>query len=174
MKYPVKKLVRPKELAGIPNGKLPLRLLWPLRGGGKLFRPAAKRYNEMFVAAKKDGIALVPVARGYRSYDEQLRLFVDRYSDKPTGRVPKVTRKFQGKTWYLKKGMAPCATPGESPHGDGLAQDIDVRDPKVFNWLCKNAPTFGFYLQGTPTLPNGSANPEYEAWHWQWCEGVAR
>lgn len=171
MKYPVKKLVRPKELEGIPNGKLPLRVLWPIKGGGKLFKSAAKAYNEMYREAKKVGVVLVPVARGYRSYDEQLVLFVDRYSEKPTGRIPRVTRQFQGKTWYLKKGKSPSATPGTSTHGDGLAQDINVSDPKVFAWLCENAPKFDFYLQGKPTLPDGRPNPEYEAWHWQWCGG---
>lgn len=173
MKYPVKKCVVPKELAKFENGKLPLRVLWPLKGGGKLYKPAAKRYNEMYRAAKKDGVTLLPSARGYRSYVEQLGLFMDRYSDKPTGRVPKVTRTFQGKTWWLKRGKSPCATPGTSNHGYGLAQDIDLSAPNVFPWLFAWAPTYGFYLASKPVLADGSRNPEYEAWHWQWCEGSA-
>lgn len=36
--------------------------------------------------------------------------------------------------------------------------------------MCENAPRFGFYLQGAPTK-DGKPNPEYEAWHWQYCLG---
>jgi peptidoglycan hydrolase-like protein with peptidoglycan-binding domain len=36
--------------------------------------------------------------------------------------------------------------------------------------MCENAPRFGFYLQGAPTK-DGKPNPEYEAWHWQYCIG---
>ena len=37
--------------------------------------------------------------------------------------------------------------------------------------MCENAPNYGFYLQGAPTKADGKANPEYEAWHWQYCIG---
>lgn len=37
--------------------------------------------------------------------------------------------------------------------------------------MCQNAPSYGFFLQGTPKRADGSANPEYEAWHWQYCLG---
>jgi hypothetical protein len=35
--------------------------------------------------------------------------------------------------------------------------------------LSHNAPKYGYYLQGKQKLPNGKPNPEYEAWHWQFC-----
>lgn len=44
---------------------------------------------------------------------------------------------------------------------------------KAYDWMCENAPNYGFYLQGTPTRADGSSNPEYEAWHWQYCIGDA-
>lgn len=167
---PVKAVRLDAKLKRWGNGRLPETALSSLKGGGRLYTPAAKQYNAMYEAAQKDGVVLSPVATGYRSFAAQEALFFQRYSPKPTLRRPRVTRLYQGKKWYLKRGMSPSATPGTSPHGWGLAQDINVQDPKVFRWLCHNAPRFGFYLQGKQTLPNGKPNPEYEAWHWQYCD----
>jgi len=46
--------------------------------------------------------------------------------------------------------------------------DLEV-PPTTFAWLVHNAPRYGFYLQGPKYLSNGKPNPEYEAWHWQFC-----
>lgn len=149
------------------NGELPAELLKPIHAGGKLYGPAAFWFNVMFTDAKKDGVVLQSVSAGYRSLRAQTNLFLARYSTTPTGRVPQVTRRWDGKTWYLRKGASPSATPGKSTHGYGLSQDLSV-PPRTFNWLCANAPRYGFYLQG-PRTKNGKPNPEWEAWHWQFC-----
>ena len=166
LKYPSKRLVVPSALSRTPNGVLPLAVLRKCKAGGLLYKPVAKSFNEMYAKAKAEGIKLVSVG-SYRDYDKQHALFMSRYSLKDTGRVPQVTRKFDGRVWYLNKGVSPCASPGTSNHGYGLAVDLDVSNPKVYAWLDANAPAFGFYLQGKPTLPNGKKNPEFEAWHWQ-------
>lgn len=46
-----------------------------------------------------------------------------------------------------------------------------MQDAKRYKWMCENAPKYGFYLQGAPTKADGKPNPEYEAWHWQYCIG---
>lgn len=46
-----------------------------------------------------------------------------------------------------------------------------MKDAKRYAWMCENAPKYGFYLQGAPTKKDGTPNPEYEAWHWQFCLG---
>jgi LAS superfamily LD-carboxypeptidase LdcB len=171
LKYPVARLVVPERLGKVANGKLPRRLLRKTKAGGTLYVTAAKAFDEMFDAAKADGITLVLLGNGYRSYEKQYQLFMDRYSLKNGGRVPQVTRWFDGRRYFLKKGKSPSATPGFSNHGYGLAVDINVNDPKVFAWLDANAPKFGFYLQGKPTRPDGTRNPEYEGWHWQKVDG---
>jgi len=162
LKYPSKRLVVPKALSRTPNGVLPLAMLRKAKAGGLLYKPVAKSFNEMYAKAKAEGIKLVSVG-SYRDYGKQHALFMSRYSLKDTGRVPQVTRKFDGRIWYLKKGASPAASPGTSSHGYGLA----ITNPKVYAWLDANAPAFGFYLQGKPTLPGGRKNPEFEAWHWQ-------
>lgn len=166
---PVGKVRLNDELRKYGNGRLPSSLLTDIVGGGRLYHVAAFWWNAMCDEAKKDGVKIVNVSEGYRSFERQERLFFDRYSKRPTTRVPKVTRTYQGKTWWLKRGKSPSATPATSNHGYGLAQDVNVTDPKVFAWLCRNAPKYGFYLQGKKLLPNGKKNPEYEAWHWQFC-----
>jgi LAS superfamily LD-carboxypeptidase LdcB len=98
-----------------------------------------------------------------------------------TGRKPVVKRKFLGKTWFLKKGKSPSATPGTSNHGWALAIDVGLAtktgtiaslagNAKAFAWMCQNAPRYGFYLAG-PSKKLGKPNPEFEAWHWQYCLG---
>jgi hypothetical protein len=64
------------------------------------------------------------------------------------------TKTFEGKTWYLKKGMAMLATPGKSNHNLGLAIDISsASEPKRLNWLVANVKDFGFSWEVVPSEP---------------------
>jgi len=162
-KYPYKKLVVPTALQAVPNGKLAGKILRPVKCGGQMYVEAAEAFDRMYDQAIQSGIKLRNVG-DYRSFDAQLGLFKQRYALEDLGRKPQVTRTYEGKTWYLKPGMAPCSTPGKSNHGLGLAIDLDVTTAKVLDWLCANAPTYGFYLQS-----DDPSSPEFEAWHWQYC-----
>lgn len=172
-KYPYKKLVVPKEVAAVGNGNLTSKMLKKVKTGGMMWTVAADAFNEMYDAAIAAGHKLRNVG-DYRPLEPQLAMFKDRYEDKDTGRVPKVTRTYQGKTWYLKKGKAPSATPGTSNHGFGLAIDLGMEikgklesiGGGCLDWMCENAPQYGFYLQGSDPK-----SPEFEAWHWQYCLG---
>lgn len=168
MREPVKKVVVPARLKQYGNGNVPVHELSPLWSGGELWSQAAWWWNVMTEAAKRDGITIKSVSAGYRSLEAQERMFFERYAPKRTLRRPSVTRIYKRQTWWLKLGKSPSATPGKSNHGWGLAQDIAV-PRKTFVWMCENAPKYGFYLQGKSLLPNGQKNPEYEAWHWQFC-----
>lgn len=165
MEYPYKKMTLPKEVANAENGKLPKEDLSKIDIGGQMWHWAAFCFNMMCDAAKKDKITFKNIG-DYRPYERQLSMFQDRYSEKDEGRKPQVTRTWNGKKYFLKKGKSPSSTPGTSNHGLGLAIDIDVHDGKVAAWLCKNAPTYGFYLQGSDPK-----SPEFELWHWQYCNG---
>jgi LAS superfamily LD-carboxypeptidase LdcB len=180
--YPYKKLVMPKALAGQKNGRLPDSLLSPIDCGGQMWDGAAVAFNALFAAAAAAGITLKNIG-DYRPYSDIMAMFNDRYSIADQGRKPQVTRKFDGRTWYLKKGKAPSAAPDPSGktgsnHGWGLAIDLGVVSkkrkgtvslssaPKALAWMCANAPVYGFYLQGSDPK-----SPEFEAWHWQYCLG---
>lgn len=183
MKYPFTPLVLPSMLRGQINGRLDKNLLERVATGGKMLKPAAVAFNAMYAEAQKQGITLKNIG-DYRSFDGQLAMFMDRYSLKNDGRKPQVTRQYEGKTWFLKKGKAPSAAPDPtgkrgSNHGWALAIDLAVEgkkgqilnigsDKKAVRWLCENAPRFGFYLQG-----DNPKSPEFEIWHWQYCVGDA-
>ena len=184
--YPYKKMVLPKGLRNQVNGRVDRVLLADVKAGGIMYKPVAKKFNRLYDAAKAAGITLVNVG-DYRSFDRQLAMFLDRYEvakpNDPRLKKPRtVTRKYDGKTWILKKGKAPSAVPDPtgrsgSNHGWGVAIDLAVEGKngkvvgmvsarKAFKWMCVNAPTFGFYLQSS-----NPKSPEFKAWHWQYCDG---
>jgi peptidoglycan hydrolase-like protein with peptidoglycan-binding domain len=178
MIYPYIKLVVPSALKAHKNGQLPANLLAKVKTGGQMYAPVASQFDKMYDAALAAGFKLKNVG-DYRSFEGQLNMFMDRYVTEDTGTG--VTRKYEGKTWYLKKGKAPSAAPDPtglkgSNHGWGLAIDLgyDVNGKltsmggKCFEWMCANAPKYGFYLQGSDPK-----SKEFEAWHWQYALGDA-
>lgn len=166
-KYPYKPMVLPKELAHMKEetGKLTEDMIRVAPNGAKFWHWAGIAFSQMFNDAKEVGLNLQNIG-DYRSYDQQLKMFNERYSTKDEGRKPQVTRNWNGKTYYLRPGMAPSSSPGRSNHGLGLAIDINVTNPEVLKWLCENAPNYGFYLQS-----DNPASPEFENWHWQYVCG---
>ena len=176
MSLPFIKLVKPSALNPYKNGQLPKELLAKVKTGGLMFAPVAEQFNKMYDAALAAGFKLKNIG-DYRSFEGQLKMFMDRYVTTDTGTG--VTRQYEGKTWWLKKGKAPSAAPDPlgvkgSNHGWGLAIDLgyDVNGKLTgmggacFDWMCANAPKFGFYLQG-----DNPKSKEFEAWHWQYCLG---
>jgi hypothetical protein len=144
----------PADLKGIEPGKLPNHLLRNLKGGGKLHWLAAASWEAMVEKAKSDGVLLKPTSLGdlYRDYESQKRGFLQRYQTEPIAGVK--PRTFEGKKWYLKKGMAPLATPGRSNHNLGLAVDVhSASEPRRIKWLIDNVKTFGWSWEVVPEEP---------------------
>jgi hypothetical protein len=106
-----------------------------------MFTRAATDFNRMYAAALDAGFEL-QVIGDYRTLARMKQLFFDRYQLEPSGRVPKVTRRYQGKTWYLKKGKSPCAAPpeGTPPNQTGGSMH-------------------GYGVTPLPTTSTGKANP---------------
>jgi hypothetical protein len=147
-------VVLPKDLKGVEPGKLPANLLKAVPGGGKMHWIAACAWMAMVEKAKAAGVELKPTSSGdtYRDYETQKKGFLTRYTlDKVDGTS---TKTFEGKTWYLKKGMAMLATPGKSQHNLGLACDVhSASEPKRLNWLIANVKEFGFSWEVVPSEP---------------------
>lgn len=144
----------PADLKGVTPGKLPENLLVKIEGGGKLHWLAAAAWNAMDEKAKADGIELKPTSAGdtYRTYESQLAGFKQRYQLEDTGTGS--TRTFEGKKWFLKKGMAPLAAPGSSQHNLGIACDVaNAAEPKRIQWLIDNVKTFGWSWEVVPEEP---------------------
>ena len=117
---------------------------------------AASALEEMFAAAKKDGISLSSVS-GYRSYSKQSAI-----------RARKV------KTSGLEVADMYSALPGASEHQLGMAMDLSQKNSSQLNggfgktkagqWVDANCYRFGFivrYLEGEEEI-TGYA---YEPWH---------
>jgi LAS superfamily LD-carboxypeptidase LdcB len=171
-KYPVLKIIMPTKLEGFANGLIPDTMLRPVKGGGQLEAHAATAWGAMQLAAYFDGIDLSKNVGAYRSLMAQKALFQERYSPLKTDRVPEVTRTLGGKTWYLKKGMAPAGTPGNSSHGWGLAVDVASASGSRLKWLLGdgfltcNALKYGFSWQ-----VSDPKDKNFEAWHLQYFAG---
>lgn len=142
MRYPIQPVKLPDDLKGVENGKVPAGLLRPAHGGGTLHHVAAAAWHAMVEAARQDGIELGNVG-AYRSYDAQVALFKQRYTRIPNG--SRTTRTWNGKRYWLRRGVAPSATPGTSNHGWGIAIDVaNVGTGGRLAWLLNNAARFGF------------------------------
>ena len=162
--YPVLPIIMPSDLEGQKNGEISAALLRDIKApNGKLHSLAATAWNCLQLAAYFDGIELKHVG-AYRPLTQQVALFNTRYEAKPNFRKPQVTRKYDGKVWFLKQGYAPASTPARSNHGWGLAIDVASASGKRLEWLLgdgfmsSNALKFGFSWE-----VKSGANAE--AWH---------
>ena len=155
--YPVRPIVMPANLKNAMNGLLRpdvLRKIGP--SSGQLHRNAATAWNCLKLAAYFDGISLDHVG-AYRTLGAQAALFKQRYSLVKQGRD--ITRKSNGKIYYLRDGFAPSSSPGMSNHGWGLAIDVASASGDRLKWLLAgNAEKFGWSWE----VKNG---PQAEAWH---------
>jgi peptidoglycan hydrolase-like protein with peptidoglycan-binding domain len=117
-------------------------------------------------AAAADGVRLDATGT-YRTYDEQVSLFTQRYSKSPiSGRQ---TKQWNGVTYWQKPGVAMAASPGTSKHGLGVTADLAQRSatgalegvgPVTLSWLAAHGPSFGFWN-----------SVKSEPWHWPYFPG---
>ena len=118
---------------------------------------AATALEEMFVAAKEEGVSLASVS-GYRSYSKQSTIYARK--KKTTGSAAKADLL--------------VALPGTSEHQLGLAMDVAQKGSSQLNerfgntpagkWINDNAHRFGFivrYQKGYEEITGYS----YEPWH---------
>ena len=125
----------PDVLRQYGNGKIPREMLSPIGiGQHRLYSVAADAFKAMRTAAAADGVD-ISVTDSYRTYDQQVELAAR-------------------KGLWKDGGLA--AVPGTSPHGWGMAVDVDV-DPAGLAWIRANGAQFGF----DETTPR-------EPWHWEY------
>ena len=133
----------------------------------KLEAEAAKKYREMYEAALKEDVELIPFS-GYRSTALQKENFDKEIEALVTGGLTRQEA--------IERAMQTIQLPGCSEHETGLAMDITRKgvwraDPgfhgtKEFNWLTAHAQEYGFILR----YPQGKEHITgitYEPWHWR-------
>lgn len=126
MILPVRPKIRPQDLVGVTNGKLPAKLLRPISPSGRLHHRASGPWGQLQTLALVEGLVLVHVG-DYRTYAQQVALFEERMRPYPDAkRKVQTIRTWNGVKWYLHYGI-PVATPGTSNHGLGLAIDSALK-----------------------------------------------
>lgn len=161
--YPIGKVSVPIVLRLQGNGYIKTDQLAPVRDGGVLYKSAAVAFNFMWSEAEKVGVNLNNWGT-YRPYDKQLQMFLSRYSETPTGRDPVITARWQGRTWWLRKDVPPCAVPGTSNHGWGMAIDVNYYGNRL-EWMRERAPLYGFKWEVGPD------SKYWEPWHLIYTQG---
>ena len=158
-------VIRPKATCDYPNGLIAAEHL--ARCGIRslvMVEPAAVAMQAMVDAAAEDGLTLSATGT-WRSYDQQVALFLQRYTTRcHPGRRHE---RWKGLDYWLRPGVAGAAVPGTSNHGRGLAVDLSEGArgttplrTKTLRWLAKNGPRFGYWN-----------TVRSEPWHWCYCLG---
>lgn len=122
-----------------------------------LRKPAAAALEQLFAAAKKDGVPLAGVS-AYRSHRRQQQVFG--YYVRRDGRA---------------RASTYSAYPGTSEHETGLAVDVSGANGRCAasdcfagtreaRWLAKHAHEYGFIIR-YPRGKEGITGYKYEPWH---------
>lgn len=187
MTYPVTPVIKPTDLKDANNGMLPDALLvtvpMPNTTSARLHHITARAWNALAAKVLTEfGVTLCCTSGvdTYRSYNNQVSTFYKRtvrVSYDVWAATPKNRRRTfadgKGSSFFaFKPGVAPCATPGTSNHGWGLAIDMAIWDTNthtvhnigtnrtVFTWLLNHARTYGF-----------SWESQSENWHIRYVTG---
>ncbi|MGN1316204.1 MAG: D-alanyl-D-alanine carboxypeptidase family protein [Acutalibacteraceae bacterium] len=138
-------------------------LVYVCGSGERLDRKVAEHYEEMYNAAKAEGINLTPCS-GYRSYELQERNYNNKISF------------FESQGYSYEDAKVKAATiimpPGSSEHNLGYAMDIVCvdewfEDTAEFKWLTENAADYGFIMR-YPKDKQDITKVIYEPWHWRY------
>ena len=112
----------PTDLAAFGNGKIPREALSEIAGTGhRLWAPAARQYEQLAAAARRDGVT-IGITDSYRTFDAQVDLA-------------------ERKGLYKNGGLA--AVPGTSDHGWGRSLDLKL-DSNALAWMRENGAAYGF------------------------------
>ena len=105
-------VILPEVVRSHGNGKIPKELLLPCGiRNFTMVEPAARACRAMVAAALSDGIRLDATGT-YRSYEQQVALFTQRYQ--PTPIAGRRTKTWDGVRYWQKPGVAMAGTPGTS------------------------------------------------------------
>ena len=172
MTWPVVPIKFCEHLKGKKPSEITPAMLRKLSCGGQLHHCAARAFEAMKAAAAVDGVVLAPTSVGdtFRSIAAQKAGFLQRFQLEVIEGAQ--TRTYDGKKWYLKKGMAVLASPVDDPahcskHMLGIAIDIaNTGNKKIMDWLLANEQKFGFSHEVVDM-------PGAESWHIRFTEGQA-
>lgn len=135
-----------------------------VKGSGvRMDSRVAPHYQQMYDAAKKDGITLTPLS-GHRRISTQKTNFENK--------IQKYMNQGHSKAEATQLAAQIILPPGTSEHNAGLAMDIisldvEFEQTKEFRWLCAHAEDYGFILR-YPKGKESVTEITYEPWHWRY------
>lgn len=169
------------------NGKLPASALAVVYQNPKQHLRAGQvstSFKRLSQRSFVKGYGFIRVADAYRSYDEQVKVFLSVYEQRSVGVGPyNDVRWWQGRRYVRVRGAGTVAVPGTSNHGLGLS--VDLMEPYASNgpkhsWFVARLAFYGWYWEGAqfgepwhytwkgfpprPTLRNGSKGDPTVAW----------
>ena len=151
-------LVSLKEIC--PDG------LYTIKAGDALAdREAANALIKMLRAAASDGITVWQITDGYRSFEEQRRVF--------EAKVQSFLDQGRSRESAESSARVTVADPGTSEHQTGLAFDITVPNTTMFSgteqcrWLHAHCHEYGFILRYTDEKAAITGHTG-EAWHFRY------
>ena len=135
-----------------------------------LLHPVYEAYKKMYEAALADSVKLI-ITSGHRTFLEQIYEWELRWKN------PRTEITFESDVEKAKYLLQYRSMPGTTRHHWGT--DIDLNSfelayyeskegQKVYNWLKKNAPAYGFYQPYTPFDEKRRAGYQEEKWHWSY------
>lgn len=146
----------------LPDGYEPQLAPAVPNSGESLDKRVQPYYEQMYNAAKKEGVLLTPYS-GYRSYATQSRLYTNKVN----------SYKSQGLSNYEaeKKAAKVCMLPGCSENNLGIAMDIcntneDFNLTEQYAWLSEHAAEYGF-IERYPSDKTEQTGVEASPWHWR-------
>lgn len=123
----------------------------------------APYYEDMYYAARKDGVTLAPYS-AFRYYSGQKRNYLNRIA---------LWQSYgYGKQEAIERTVEVIMAPGGSEHNLGLAVDIngtdyDFDNTAAYRWLHANAHKYGF-IQRYPEGKSSITGVVCEPWHWRY------
>lgn len=135
-----------------------------VRGSGvRMDARVAPYYQNMYDAAKADGITLTPLS-GHRRISTQKTNFENK--------IKKYEAQGYSKAQATQMAAKIILPPGTSEHNAGIAMDIisldvEFEQTKAFRWLQENAEDYGFILR-YPKDKQDITEITYEPWHWRY------
>lgn len=146
------------------------------RKGQYMQKEAYESFKRMCDAAQKSGVTITIIS-GFRSYQQQKTIWENKWSGKVkvNGNNLSVTLpKSSDRSRYILKYSS---MPGTSRHHWGTDVDLNsltlvyYQSPagiKMYDWMCKNAATYGFCQPYTLIGKGRDTGYEEEKWHWSY------
>lgn len=151
--FPLQETYAPDDLVNLYEHKE--RSFQLARADIELRQPAFDAAQEMFLAAKADGVEGFILTSGYR------------------------TREYQQQLYEESDGSGYVNAPGESEHEYGLTFDVTAysdsgafADTEQFKWLSEHCWDYGFILR-YPADKERITGVPYEAWHYRYVGAEA-